>query len=165
VRRLVAVQGPQFGEFGQHAQSRELADAGDGFEFLYPCIQDGRLCAQGGELGFDLFQVPFQPVNQALGLTAQGRQGEPFSLESLRDEDFQNLHPAPHQLGQLLFLFRAGRSGFGLQCLAISGEDGGIDVIGLWRAGLGHARSSAPGPVQDAHRNFGGLEAVTTARS
>ena len=71
--------------------------------------------AQLLELDFDLFHIPFQPADQALGLATQGWQGEPFDLLALADEDFHHLHPAADQFGQLLFLFGAGRSGFGLK--------------------------------------------------
>jgi hypothetical protein len=55
------------------------------------------------------------------------------------------LDPATDQFGQLLFLFGAGRSGFGLQGLAIGREDGGINVIGLGALGRWPARNGGPG--------------------
>ena len=75
--------------------------------------------------------VPFEPPHEALGLATQGRHGEAFGLLALGDEDFHDLHAAADQFGQLLFLFGAGRGGFGLQGLARSGEDRRINVIGL----------------------------------
>ena len=118
----------------------------------------GRLRAQGFELFFDLFQVPFQPAHEALGLAAQGRQREPFGLLALGDEDFQDLHPAADQFGQLLFLFGAGRGGFGLQGLAVGGEDGGINVIGLGALAGGAGEVPDAGGVQDADGHVGFMQ-------
>ena len=113
-RRLTPVERAQFGQFSQHAQGCDRADAGDGFEFLHALIQGGGLGAQRFELCFDLFQIALQPAHEALRLTPQGRQREAFDLLPLRDEDFQHLHAATDQFGQVLFLFGARYGGFGL---------------------------------------------------
>jgi hypothetical protein len=155
---LAAVERAQFGQFGQHAQGGDRADAGDGFEFLHTGIQDGGLRAQGFELFFDLRHVPFEPPHEALGLAAQGGHGEAFGLLPLGDEDFQDLHPAADQFGQLLFLFRAGRGGFGLQRLAVGGQDGGINVIGLGPLTGGPGEVADTGGVQDADGHFGFMQ-------
>jgi len=97
-----------------------------------------------------LCHVPFQSVHEALDLAAQGRQGEPSGLLALGGEDFQHLHPAADQLGQLLFRFGAGRGGFGLQRLAAGGQDGGIKGIGL--GALAGGAGEVAGPGRDSGR-------------
>lgn len=148
--RLAAIERAQLGQFGQHAQCCNGADAGDGFEFLHPFIQRGHLGAQFPELRFDLFQIAFQPPHEALGLATQGGQAEPFGLLALGHEDFQDLHPAANQFGQLLFLFRARSGGFGLQGLAVSGQDGSINVIGLGALTSGARKVADARRIQDA---------------
>jgi len=155
---LAAVEGAQFGQFGQHAQGGDGADAGNGFELLHAFIQGGGLGAQGLELGLNLFQIPFQTAHEALGLAAQGRQGEPLGLLALGHEDFQHLDPAADQFGQLLFLWGAGRGGFRLQGPAIGGQDGGINVVGLGSLAGGAGEVANPGGVQDADRNLGFMQ-------
>jgi len=98
------------------------------------------------ELSFDLFQIPFQATHKALRLTLQGWHGEAFGLLPLRDEDFQYLKPTADQFGELLFAFGAGGGGFGLQGLAVGGQDGSIKVIGLG------ALASGPCEVPNSRR-------------
>ena len=74
------------------------------------------------------------------------------------DEDFQDLDPAADQFGQLLFLFGAGRGGFGLQRLAIGGQDGGINVIGLGALAGGAREVPDAGGVQDADGHIGFMQ-------
>ena len=152
------VERAQFGQFGQHAQGGDRADTGDGFEFLRSLVERGNLRAQGFELFFDLFQIPFQSADQALRLTTQGRQCETFDLLALADEDFQDLHPATDQFGQLLFLFGAGRGGVGLQGLAVGGENSGINVIGLGALAGGAGEVPDAGGVQDADGHIGFMQ-------
>jgi len=125
---------------------------------LHAGIQSCGLRAQFLELSFDLFDIPFQPPHEALGLASQRRHGETFGLLALRHEDFQHLHPAPDQFGQLLFAFGAGCRGFRLQGLAISGEDGGINVIGLGPLAGGTGEVPDAGGVQDADGDIGGMQ-------
>ena len=155
---MAAIERAQFGQFGQHAQGGDRTDAGNGFEFLHAGIQGHGVRAQLFELCFDLGHVPFEPPHEALGLAAQGRQGEPFGLLPLGDEDFQHLHPAADQFGQLLFLFRARRGGFGLQRLAVGGQNGGIKVIGLGPLAGGAGEVTDAGGVQDADGHAGCMQ-------
>jgi len=113
------------------------------------------LRAQGLELGFDLFHIALEPAHEALGLATQDRHGKAFGLLALSDEDFQDLHPAADQFGQLLFLFGAGRGGFRIQCLAVGGQNGGIDVIGLGALAGGAGEVTDAGGVQDADGHAG----------
>jgi hypothetical protein len=52
-------------------------------------------------------------------------------------------------------LFGAGRREFGLQGLAVGGEDGGINVIGLGALAGGPGEVPDAGGVQDADRKLG----------
>ena len=155
---LSAVERAQFWQFGQHTQSGDGADAGDSFEFLHAFVECGRLRAQGFELGFDVCHVPFEPSHEALGLAAQGRHGEPLSLLPLRDEDFQDLHPAADEFGQLLFLFSARRGGFWVQRLTVGGQEGGINVIGLGSLAGGTGEVTDAGGVQHADGHLGFMQ-------
>ena len=157
-RRLAAVERAQFGQFRQHTQRGDGADAGDGFEFLHPFIQGDGVCAQLFELVLDLEQITFESAHKTLGLATQGWHGEAFGLLALRHEDFQHLHPPPNQFGQLLFLFGAGGGGFGEQGLAVSGEDGGINVIGLGALAGGAGEVADAGGIQNTDRHFGFMQ-------
>jgi len=83
------------------------------------------------------------------------RKREPFGLLPLGDEDFQDLHPAADQFGQLLVLLGAGRGGFGLQSLAIGRQDSRVYMIGLGALAGGTGKVPDPGRVQDTDRNVG----------
>lgn len=103
-------------------------------------------------------QIALEPAPEALGLVRRlpDWHGESFGLLPLADEDFQHLHPAANQFGQLLFEFGARCRGFGLQGLAVGGQDGSINVIGLG-ALAGGAREVADAVRQlpdDGHAGF-----------
>lgn len=152
---LTAIERAQFGQFGQNAQGGEVADSGDGGQLLHAFIQGSGLRAQGLELLFDFLEVSFQSAHQTLSLATQCGQGESLDLLALGHEDFPNLNATTDQLGQLLFLSGAGRGGLRMQALAISGQEGGIDLIGLGPLAGGAGEVANPGGIQDADQDGG----------
>jgi hypothetical protein len=157
-RHLPAVERAQFGQLGQNTEGGECAHPGDGFEFLDSLIQGDGLGAQFVELGLDLFEVAFQTPHQALRLPTQNGQRKPLGLLTLGDQDFQQLYTAADQFGQLLFLFGAGRGGFGLQGPAIFGEERRIDRVGLGALAGGPGEMPDPGGVEHADRKISLLQ-------
>jgi hypothetical protein len=154
-RHLPAIEGAQFGQFGQDAQCGEGSDPGNGFEFLDAFLQGGDLGAELLELGLDLIQVAFQMPDQASGLPAQRRPRQPLSLLTLGHEHVQQLDPAPNQFGQLLFRFGAGGGGLGLQGPAIFGQECCIDVVGFGALASGPGKMPDPGGVEHTDRKAG----------
>lgn len=114
---------------------------GAGFELLHAFSQRRRLRAQGFELGFAGFPLPFHAAHAAGGLATQGRQAEAFGLLPLGPEDFHYLPPAADQFGQRLFR---------------GGAEGRIEVIGLGPLAGGAGEVPDPSGIQDAdgHTRF-----------
>ena len=153
--RLAAIECSQFGHFCQHRQGSRGAYASNRLECLHPPIQDRDLRAEFLELFLDLFQCRFQMTHQTLGLAAQAAQSEAIGLLSLGDQHFQELFAATDQFGQLLLVLGTRGSGFGVEGLAIIGQNLGIEGIGFGALALGTSEKPDASRVKDADGDGG----------
>jgi len=128
-------------------------------------LQAGLWLAQVLKLGFDLLDVPLQAAHQALGLATQvGRgeglgllafevrsrllakvvgRGEGLGLLALGHQEVQQLGVAADQFGQVLLALGPGRGGLGLEGLAVGGQDGGVQTVGLGAPAWARAKCRA----------------------
>ena len=128
-------------------------------------LQAGLWLAQVLELGFDLLDVPLQAARQALGLATQVGRGEGLGLLVLGHQEVQQLGVAADQFGQVLLALGPGRGGLGLEGLAVGGQDGGVQTVGLGAPAWARAKCRARAGFRTLTGVPGWWRAATPSRS